>query len=241
MFWNLFSFWQRVPVSISQSLFGALIGAAWITSGPDSLISSGMVKLAIGLFASPLIGIVMGYLMVKVVYAVTAAATPRMNKWLQWGQVIVSLLMAMTVGSNDAQKLMGVLVLGMFVGGFVDSTTIPAMVTIMVSATMMIGALVSGWALIRKLGTQFYKIRPVHGFGAQGASAATIFGASAIGLPVSVTQVVTSSIIGAGSADRLQMVRWGIFNSILWGWVLTIPITAILGAVLTQVLKGILS
>lgn len=236
--WNLIALYFELPVSISQALVGGLIGAAWVESGPQALLGPGLVKLVLGLFVSPVIGVIAGYVMVKVSYALTAAATPHMNRWLQRAQIAISFILAMAIGSNDSQKLMGALVIGLAAGGVFTSTDVPLTIVLFGMSTTMIGSLINGWSLIRKLGTKFYRIRPIHGFGAQAASSATILSASAFGLPVSASQVVTSAIVGAGSADRLQMIRWGTVGGILWGWLLTIPTAAVFGAVLAPLLKG---
>ncbi|GIK28480.1 MAG: inorganic phosphate transporter [Chloroflexi bacterium] len=237
--WNLIGLYFDLPVSISQALIGGLIGAVWVETGPQSLLGIGMVKLALGLFVSPVIGAVAGYLAVKLLYVLTTPATPHLNRWLRHAQIVISFIMAMAIGSNDVQKLLGVLMIGFLASGLYTSTHIPLELTLFGISTVMIGNLLSAWPLVRKLGTKFYKIRPIHGFGAQAVSSITILSSGAFGLPVSVSQIVTSAILGAGSADRLQKVRWGVVVGILWGWLLTIPTAAIFGAVLAALLKGL--
>ncbi|MBZ0281502.1 MAG: inorganic phosphate transporter [Anaerolineae bacterium] len=237
--WSLFTLWLKIPVSMSQGLFGGLIGATWIGFGHEVIIAQGLLKLVAGLFLSPLLGSVCGFAVLHLCYWLTTNATPHMNIWFQRGQVVVSFIMAMAFGSNDAQKLMGVIVLGLVAMGSLNSSHLPEWVVAFSAAAICIGTLVGGWRLIHTMGGKFYKIRPIHGFGAQAASAGVIMGAGLAGWPVSGSQVVTSAIIGAGSADRLQKVRWGVVRQIAIGWLLTMPMTGFVSAVLYQLIKGL--
>ncbi|MBI5667519.1 MAG: inorganic phosphate transporter [Chloroflexi bacterium] len=235
--WCSLTLWLKLPVSISQSLIGGLMGAAWAGFGQDVILTEGLVKVLIGLFLSPLLGLVGGYVAVLLSYALSASATPHLNRWFQRGQVLASLFMALSFGSNDGQKLMGIVALGLVSGGLAGSTDIPLWVTVFSAAALGVGTLMGGWRLIHTMGGKFYKIRPIHGFGAQVASTAVIWGSGLMGWPVSGSQVVTSAIVGAGSADRIRKVRWGVVQQILIGWVLTIPASAIVSALLYPIVK----
>jgi len=236
--WSLFTLWLKIPVSVSQGLFGGLIGATWAGFGAHVIMVSGLVKLLAGLFLSPILGSLCGYALVNLCYGLATFATPHMNRWFQRGQIFVSFVMALAFASNNAQTLIGTTVLGLVTIGTLDSFYLPEWVIIFTAGTMCLGTLVGGWRLIHTMGGKFYKIRPIHGFGAQAASAGVIMGAALAGWPVSGSQVVTSAIVGAGSADRLQKVRWNVVRQIAIGWVLTMPMTALVSALLYHLIKG---
>lgn len=236
--WSLFTLWLKIPVSVSQGLFGGLIGATWAGFGAHVIMPGGLVKLLAGLFLSPILGSLCGYALVNLCYGLATFATPHMNRWFQRGQILVSFIMALAFASNNAQTLIGTTVLGLVTIGTLDSFYLPEWVIIFTAGTMCLGTLVGGWRLIHTMGGKFYKIRPIHGFGAQAASAGVIMGAALAGWPVSGSQVVTSAIVGAGSADRLQKVRWNVVRQIAIGWVLTMPMTALVSAVLYYLIKG---
>lgn len=231
--------WLRLPVSSTHALFGGLIGAAWVGFGYGVVIDRGLIKALLGLLLSPLLGLLFGYGLVQLSYWLSRSAPPRINKWFQRGQVPVSLLLAISLGSNEAQKLIGVLLLGLVASGTLDHFYVPLWVTLFGTLAITIGTVVGGWRLIHTLGGKFYTIRPIHGFGAQTASAGVIFGAALAGWPVSSSQVVVSSIVGAGSAERLRKVRWGVVQQVAMGWLLTLPITAVMSGLLYGLMKGL--
>lgn len=237
--WTSLTLWLKIPVSISQALIGGLVGAAWAGAGRDVILRAGLSKALTGLFLSPVLGLLFGYIAVQVCYALSASATPHLNRWFQRGQVLVSFLMAIAFGSNDGQKLMGIIVLGLMAKGTLTSFEVPDWVILYSTAALGIGTLMGGWRLIHTMGGKFYTIRPIHGFGAQGASAGVILAAGLLGWPVSGSQVVTSAIVGAGSADRIQKVRWGVVQQILTGWFLTIPSSAIAATLIYRLIEGV--
>lgn len=235
--WSVFTFWLKIPSSISQALIGGLVGAVWVGFGFQDVMLGGFYKTLIALFLSPVLGLLIGYCVVRVCYVLSASATPHINQWFRRGQVLVSLLMAVAFGANDGQKIMGVITLGLFATGFTQTFNMPTWVVAFSAAAMGLGTLMGGWRLIHTLGGKFYKIRPIHGFGAQAASGAVILSAAILGGPVSGSQVVTSAIVGAGSADRIQKVRWGVVQQILIGWILTLPFSALTSAVIYLILE----
>jgi PiT family inorganic phosphate transporter len=238
--WSGFTLWLKIPSSISQALVGALVGAVWAGYGSSAIIPSGLLKALLGLFLSPLLGLIVGYWLVRLSYWASASATPHVNRWFKRGQVLAALLMAISFGANDGQKIIGVVVLGLIATGFLETFTVPLWVVAFSAGSIGLGSIVGGWRLIHTLGGKFYKIRPIHGFGAQVASGAVILGASLLGGPVSGSQVVTSAIVGAGGADRVQKVRWSIVLNIVIGWILTIPVSALVGAVAYYLIEGAL-
>lgn len=239
MAWSSFALWLRVPVSISQALIGGLMGAAWVGFGREAIMATGLTKTLLGLFLSPPLGLLVGYLVVKLTYRLCLNATPHINRRFQQAQILLSVLMAIAFSANDSQKIMGVMVLALIASGWLQHFTVPLWVVAFSAAAIGVGALVGSWRLIHTMGGKFYKIRPVHGFGAQFASDLVLVGAAALGGPVSGSQIVTSAIVGAGSADRLQKVRWGVLGNILVGWVLTIPFSAVVSALGYGVIKGL--
>jgi PiT family inorganic phosphate transporter len=236
--WSSITFWLKIPSSISQSLIGGLIGAVWV--GSQDVMTSGLSKTLLSLFLSPALGILIGFGFVRLFYRLCASATPHVNLWFKRGQVLVSLLMAVAFGANDGQKIMGVITLGLVATGFTSTFYVPMWVVAFTAAAIGIGTLMGGWRLIHTLGGKFYKIRPIHGFGAQLASGMVILSAAVLGGPVSGSQVVTSAIVGAGSADRIQKVRWGVAQHILMGWLLTLPFSALVGALAYVAIEKVL-
>jgi inorganic phosphate transporter, PiT family len=239
IFWSAITLWLKIPSSISQALVGGLLGAAWAGFGSQAILLPGLQKTLIALFLSPILGLLVGFLAVRLSYIVFASATPHINKWFNRVQIFVSLVVAMAFAANDAQKIMGVMTLGMVTTGVLKSFAVPLWIVGLSALAIGVGALVGGQRLIHTLSGKFYKIRPVHGFSAQLSSGAVILAAGLLGGPVSGSQVVTSAILGAGSADRLQMIRWGIARQIVISWVLTLPISAVVGALFYLVLEKV--
>lgn len=229
--WSAVTFWLHVPSSISQALIGGIVGAVTVASGWDAVQIPGLIRTLAALFLSPILGLFAGFWLVRLSYGLAGSASPRVNIWFKRWQVAVSVLMAIAFGANDGQKIMGMLVLGLLATGYTDSFAVPTWVVAFSAASIGVGTLAGGWRLIHTLGGKFYKIRPIHGFGAQVASALVMFGAAVLGGPVSGSQVITSAIVGAGSADRIQQVRWSVAKNILIGWLLTLPLSALTAAI----------
>lgn len=238
--WSLITLWLGIPSSISQALFGGLMGAIWVGYGHAFVQTNALMKILVALFVSPILGLALAYWLVRFTYWLSASATPRINRWFNRGQLCASILMAIAFGANDGQKIMAMFVLGLIATGYSHQFIVPNWIIALSALTISLGTLVGGWRIIKTLGGRFYKIRPIHGFGAQIASGTIILSAALLGGPVSGTQVVTSSIIGAGSADRIQKVRWTVTQQILTGWILTIPLSMICAAIAYKLLEGAL-
>jgi PiT family inorganic phosphate transporter len=228
--WNLLTWFLGIPSSSSHALIGGLIGAVGIAVGPQNILLEGLEKVLIALFISPVIGLIGGFLFTKLVFYLARGATPRINWFFKRAQLITALALAFSHGTNDAQKTMGVITLALVTTGYLSEFQVPAWVIAISAAAIALGTALGGWRLIRTLGGKFYKIQPVHGFSAQTTSALVILGASFLGGPVSTTQVVSSAIMGVGAAERLNKVRWGVASEILIAWVITIPATALIAA-----------
>lgn len=236
--WNLITWYFGTPSSSSHALIGGLIGAAVISSGWDAVVVSGLSRVLLALFISPAIGFVTGFILLKIVYLLSANASPRINNFFKQSQMFTAVTLAFSHGTNDAQKTIGIITLCLIIGGQLSDFTIPFWVVLVSAGTMAAGTALGGWRLIRTLGGKFYKIRPVHGFSSQLTSGIVILGASVVGLPVSTTQVVSSSIIGVGASERFGKVRWGVAGDILTAWVITIPISALFSAGLFALLQS---
>ena len=230
LIWNLITWYFGIPSSSSHALIGGLAGAVLISAGMDAIKFKGLYKVLIALFASPIIGFVFGFITLRIIYFLAHRATPRINDFFKRGQFLTTTALALSYGANDGQKMIGIIILSLMVGGQLNKFVIPLWVTLCSAFAMAFGALLGGWRLIRTLGGKFYKVRPVHSFAAQMTSATVILTASLIGLPVSTTQVVSSSIIGVGSSERLGKVRWSVAQDILTAWLVTIPVSALFSA-----------
>jgi PiT family inorganic phosphate transporter len=228
--WNLITWYFGIPSSSSHALIGGLIGAAVISSGWEAVKFSGLTRVLLALFISPLIGFAAGFILLKVVYLFSQNATPNINNLFKNSQLFTAVALAFSHGTNDAQKTIGVITLSLIISGKLADFSVPLWVVIVSAGTMATGTMLGGWRLIRTLGGKFYKIRPVHGFTSQLTSGIVILAASAVGLPVSTTQVVSSSIIGVGASERFGKVRWGVAGDILTAWIITIPVSALFSA-----------
>jgi PiT family inorganic phosphate transporter len=228
IFWNILTWLLGIPSSSSHALIGGIIGAVVTGAGFQAIQMAGVIKVIIALFVSPIVGFIAGIIIANLIYLLSWKATPRVNTLFKRLQIITSLSLALSHGTNDAQKTMGVITLGLLISGQISSFQVPQWVIVVCAAAIALGTSLGGWQLIRTLGAKFYKIRPVHGFASQAASAAVILTASLVGGPVSSTQVVSTSIMGVGAADRMNKVRWGVAGEILSTWLFTIPATALL-------------
>ncbi len=236
--WNIITWWIGIPSSSSHALVGGLIGAAIVESGVGVIKWAGLTKVIVALLTSPLIGLLIGYLLMKLVLHLARGATPGINHFFKASQVVTAVALALSHGTNDAQKTMGVITMGLVASGVLTEFHVPIWVIAVSAGAIALGTWTGGWRLIRTLGGKFFKIRPVHGFTTQIASAAVILSAALSGGPVSTTQVVSSAIMGVGSAERVSKVHWGVAGEIVMAWFLTIPVSAVLSAVLGMFLRN---
>ncbi len=230
--WNIITWLVGIPSSSSHALIGGIIGAVGVGAGLKAIQMGGLEKVLIALFISPIIGLIAGYLFTKLVFFLARGASPRINWFFKRSQIFTAVALAFSHGTNDAQKTMGIIALGLVTTGYLAQFYIPTWVIALSASAISLGTAFGGWRLIRTLGGKFYKIRPVHGFSTQVTSASVILSAALLGGPVSTTQVVSSAIMGVGSAERLNKVRWGVAGNIALAWLLTIPSTALAAAAL---------
>jgi PiT family inorganic phosphate transporter len=235
--WNLLTWYLGFPSSSSHALIGGFVGAVVMDAGWHSIKIHGLLKIFVALFTSPLIGFVIGYLLLKLILFLCWNMSPRVNEFFKRSQVVTAIALALSHGANDAQKTMGIITLALVTGGVLKDFVVPFWVILLCGGMIAFGTSVGGWKLIRTLGGKFYKIRPVDGFASQLTSAVVILSASLVGGPVSTTQVVSSAIMGVGAAERKNKVRWGVAQEIATAWLLTIPATALVGAGLYWVIS----
>jgi PiT family inorganic phosphate transporter len=230
--WNLLTWWLGIPSSSSHALIGGFIGAAIAGFGFHVIQEEGMIKVITGLFISPFLGLALGWLIMRMVLNIGELLPPSANRFFSHAQWITSLTLGLSHGTNDAQKTMGILTMGLVAFGILPKFAVPVWVIAASASSMALGTALGGWRLIRTMGAGFYRVRNTHAFSSQIASAFVILGAALWGAPVSTTQVISSSIVGAGSAERINKVRWGVAGNIVYAWLMTIPTTGLLGALL---------
>lgn len=228
--WNLTTWYFGIPSSSSHALIGGLVGVGAFAAGMAGVNLQGVIRVLLGLFLSPLAGFVVGFMTLRIIYFLAQSASPRINEFFKRAQLITAVGLALSHGTNDAQKTMGIITLGLLIGGELSEFAVPFWVIAASAGAMALGAAIGGWRLIRTLGGKFYKIRPVHSFAAQVTSAFVIFSASFGGAPISTTQVVSSAIVGVGSSERLSKVRWQVVGDILTTWIITIPVSGLFAA-----------
>ncbi|HEX7816174.1 inorganic phosphate transporter [Dyella sp.] len=282
--WNLITWWWGLPSSSSHALIGALVGAAlaasagnlhsviWYQPGPHWWKAGGVVpKVIVPMVASPIIGFVLGFLLMGALYALLAwfssrkgflfrlGRTPFVNSFFGKAQILSAGAMGLAHGSNDAQKSMGIIALALAGGtaaGQFDHLpawldflrihgdahggfAVPLWVEILCALTMAAGTAGGGWRIIKTLGHNMVKLHPINGFAAESGSAAVILTAASMGLPVSTTHNVSASIMGVGAAKRWNAIRWSVVKRMVWAWVLTLPITALLAYGLVRALQAV--
>lgn len=236
--WNLITWYYGIPSSSSHALIGSIAGAAISAAGVGILNYGGFIKILQALILSPFIALAVGFLMMslfKIIFKNTTLY--KTNKGFRIFQIFTASLQAFTHGTNDAQKAMGIMTMALIAGGFTTSTDVPLWVRIAAATAMGLGTSVGGWKIIKTVGGKIMKIRPVNGAAADLSSALIIFGATTIHLPVSTTHVISSAIMGVGSAQRVKGVKWGVARKIVLTWVITLPISAILAAIIYQILN----
>ena len=223
--WNLLTWYYGLPSSSSHALIGGLVGAALFALGPSSVHVEGLAKTLIALVTSPLAGFAAAFLLMRALLRVVRDRpyTPTMRGFRRL-QIVSAAFMAFSHGSNDAQKTMGVVTLALISGHLLpDKAAIPLWVILCSAAAMALGTAVGGWRIIKTMGSKLVDLTPAHGFAAETAAAAVILVATHLGLPISTTHVIASSILGVGATRRANSVRWGTATNIMLAWVLTIP------------------
>lgn len=235
--WNLITWYYGLPSSSSHAIIGGIMGSVIAHSGPATLHWKGLNKIVISLIVSPIVGILAGFaFMIVLMWLFRHKAPGSINKWFKRMQVISAAFMAFSHGTADAQKSMGVITMALLSYGLIPAFTVPAWVKLSCAIAMGLGTAAGGWRIIKTVGKDFVKLQPVHGFCVETASAGVILGASSIGMPVSTTHVLTSTILGVGMTRRLSAVNWNVAQRIVVAWVLTIPASALVAFIVYQAL-----
>jgi len=226
--WDVFTWYFGLPTSSSHALMGGMIGAALVKAGTGSLVWRGILKTVLFIFLSPAIGLALGSLMGVVVYRLSARSAPaKVDSLFRKTQLASAALYSLGHGANDAQKTMGIIASLLFSAGLLGATFhIPLWIVLSCHAAIALGTMLGGWRVVKTMGQRVTKLKPVDGFSAETAAAATLFSASGLGIPVSTTHTITGAIMGVGSLKRLSAVRWGVAGRIVWAWILTVPCAA---------------
>ena len=233
--WNIVTWWLAVPSSSSHALVGGLIGAVLVSVGSTGLNFYGIGKIIVALIASPVVAIVTGCIVMNVLFVAFGKSNPHIiNSRFKRMQILSAAAMAFSHGSNDAQKSMGIITLALVSGGFLAEFEVPFYVKLLCATAMAFGTALGGWRIIKTIGGKIFKLEPISGFAADLNSSVVIFTATLLHLPVSTTHVVSGSIMGVGTAKRVNAVRWGVAQQMVTAWVLTIPCTALMGAAAYQ-------
>ncbi|MCC6615350.1 MAG: inorganic phosphate transporter [Anaerolineae bacterium] len=235
--WMIVAWYWRIPSSSTHALIGGLLGAALAVGGPMAIHLNGLFKILISLTLTAPLGIAGGFVVNRLCYALASTAHPSINLIFNRGQIIASVFLGLTIGSNNAQNAMGVAVLSLVATGKLRSFAVPAWVVIASATLLALGNLAGGMRVMRSVSVGFFRIRPIHGLSAELSSAAIIATSSLLGGDVSTTHVTNMSIIGAGAGERLAMVRWGFVQRVLLTWIITIPVTGLLAAILYILLR----
>jgi len=239
--WNLITWYIGIPSSSSHALIGGLIGASitYAFSFQKVMWTGVLDKVILPLIASPIIGFLGGYLIMSMLFKLLRPLSQKVvTKYFSKLQIVSAAFMAYTHGNNDAQKSMGIITLALVSGGLLSNDAgIPLWVKIACAISMALGTSIGGWKIIKTIGVNMIKLQPIGGFAAETAAAIVIEAATQFGAPVSTTHVISTAIMGVGSAKRFSAVNWSLARNIVWAWVLTIPVTAILGALITLLFK----
>ena len=240
--WNVITWWYGIPSSSSHALIGGLAGAAVAKAGAHKLVASGILKTVAFIFISPLLGYLLGsILMVAVAWLFRRSSPLRVDNWFRRLQLVSASLYSLGHGGNDAQKTIGIIWLLLISSGYANlqDASPPIWVMVCCYSAMGLGTMFGGWRIVRTMGQKITKLKPVGGFCAETGGAMTLFLASALGVPVSTTHTITGAIVGVGSTQRASSVRWGVAGNIVWAWIFTIPAAAFMAGICYWVSLGL--
>ena len=232
--WNFITWYYGIPSSSSHALIGGIVGAVMAKSGAGSLVSAGILKTVAFIFVSPLLGFLLGSMMMVIVAWIFRRTRPsKVDKWFRRLQLVSAGAYSLGHGGNDAQKTIGIIWMLLIATGYSAAADKAPPTWVILSCYMAIGAgtMFGGWRIVRTMGQKITKLKPVGGFCAETGGALTLFLATALGIPVSTTHTITGAIVGVGSVQRASAVRWGVAGTIIWAWILTIPASAFVAAI----------
>src|SRR4051794_10112294 len=234
MFWNVLTWYYGIPSSSSHALIGGIVGAVMAKAGAGMLIAAGIWKTVLWIFLSPVLGFLLGSLMMVLVSQLFRRSTPaRIDRWFRRLQLVSAGAYSLGHGGNDAQKTIGIIWMLLIATGYTSQTAHepPHWVVIACYMAIAAGTMFGGWRIVRTMGQKITKLKPVGGFCAETGGAMTLFLATALGIPVSTTHTITGAIVGVGSTRRASAVRWGVAGNIVWAWIFTIPASAFVAAI----------
>ncbi|WP_426105054.1 anion permease [Massilia sp. TSP1-1-2] len=232
--WNLITWYYGIPSSSSHALIGGLVGAAVAKAGTGALVSGGLVKTVVFIVVAPLLGFLLGSIMMLIVSWLFVRSTPRkVDTWFRRLQLVSAAAYSLGHGGNDAQKTLGIIWMLLIASGHMSKADLapPYWAIVACYTAISFGTLFGGWRIVKTMGQKITKLKPVGGFCAETGGAITLFMSSFLGVPVSTTHVITGAIVGVGSAQKMSAVRWGVAGNIVWAWFLTIPAAAFMSAV----------
>lgn len=239
--WNLITWWKGLPTSSSHALIGSLLGATWFGAHDrvnhikwDAVVQ----KVVIPMISSPVLGVCLAFIfMTALTWGIYKMSPGKINRIFGKLQIVSAGFMALSHGRNDAQKSMGIIALALLLAFPTEAFDVPLWVKLSCAIAMGLGTMAGGWRIIRTLGSKMIKLQPVHGFAAETTASFIIMAASHFGMPISTTQAISASILGAGASRRLSAVRWGVVGNIVWAWVLTLPLTFLLAGLVTFIVS----
>jgi PiT family inorganic phosphate transporter len=242
--WNLATWWLGLPSSSSHTLVGGLVGAAVSSSGWSTVVMAGVIKIVLFIVIAPLLGMIISFFISALVIFLARNHSPSgIDKYFRRLQLLSAAAFSLGHGGNDAQKSMGIIWVALLVTGIVTKNeTIRDHMWIVLAcqSAIAMGTLLGGWRIVKTMGQKITKLKPFEGFCAETAGALTLFGATHFGIPVSTTHVITGAIIGVGARKGASAVKWGVTRKIFWAWILTIPISAIIGGIMYHFFNWIL-
>jgi len=231
--WTAFASFSGIPVSVSHSLVGGLLGAGFVAAGVKIVVMKGIIKITAAMLVSPILGFLGGLLLIVALSWIFKNAAPRrLNSYFRRLQIVSAAWMSFSHGMNDAQNAMGIITMALVSYGALSTFKVPLWVMIACALAMGLGTSMGGWKVIKTMGSKVFKLQPIHGFSAETSAAAVIAGMSLIGTPISTTHVISTAIMGSGSSQRLSAVRWGLVKNIVITWIVTIPASAVVAGLL---------
>jgi PiT family inorganic phosphate transporter len=238
--WNLLTWWWGLPSSSSHTLVGGLVGAAMAKAGVSSVVLGGLLKIVIFIVVAPLLGMIISFVISAIVINISRHANPtKVDKYFRRLQLLSAAAFSLGHGGNDAQKSMGIIWVALIVTGHVTKETpIALWIVLSCHAAIALGTLMGGWRIVKTMGQRITKLKPFEGFCAESAGALTLFGATTLGIPVSTTHTITGAIIGVGARKGASAVKWGVTAKIFWAWILTIPVSALIGGLMFYLLTA---
>ncbi len=239
--WNLITWYLGLPSSSSHALIGGYAGSAIAKSGFGVIIFSGWYKTLIFIVVAPMIGLVLGFLLkVITTWLIYRQKPTSINRWSRVLQLFSAAAFSLGHGGNDAQKTMGIITSLLVAGGIMTTFRVPLWVVLSAHTAIALGTLSGGWRIVKTMGQRITRLTPIDGFGAETASAVSIFSSTYLGIPVSTTHDITGAVSGVGAVRRLSAVRWGVTLNIVWAWIFTIPASGLIGGVFYLIISSIM-